>query len=340
MNNLPTITDRTFGIEMEFEGADIHLVANTLNQVVECHYEGYTHRVMESWKIVTDGSLPNYTTCGEIVSPILKGAEGVAELLKVCEALDSIEGIKVTRNCGLHIHLGVDDLTVGQIQTVYERYADYEAQIDLIMPRSRRGNANWCDSVVPNKNTIKRQNSKNRLAHAAGKYYKVNLNKLTTYGTIEFRHHSGTLNFTKIVNWLSFLQTFVERSVQLTSTRTSAANKNRPYNMIRNILENNGYDVTYSRRHNGWIVDRNGVGITILRNSILNDLYTGARESSLDRDAAYRYLCGKTGNSELQEIWVLQTQTGNVATEQDGGWLDGVDQRVKNYFEERENELN
>tara|TARA_R100001460_G_scaffold8441_4_gene20873 strand:+ start:1019 stop:2053 length:1035 start_codon:yes stop_codon:yes gene_type:complete len=344
MNNLPTITDRTFGIEMEFEGADIQAVAHKLNQVVACHFEGYTHRVTDYWKIVTDGSLPNYTTCGEIVSPILKGVEGVAELKKVCDALETIEGITVTRRCGLHIHLGVDDLTVRQIQTVYERYADYEAQIDLVMPRSRRGNANWCDSVVPNKNRIKRQPTKNRLAHAAGKYYKVNLNKLTTYGTIEFRHHSGTLNFTKIVNWLSFLQTFVERSVQLAGTRTVTLNKNRPYNMIRNILENNGYDVFYSRRYNGWKVEkeggRYGSFVTILRNDELNDLYTGARESSLDRDAAYDYLCRNTRDNDLQKIWVLQRQAGNPNTEQDNGWLDGVDQTVKSYFAEREIELN
>ena len=341
MNNLPTITDRTFGIEMEFEGADIHLVASTLNQVVECHFEGHTHRVMESWKIVTDGSLPNYTTCGEIVSPVLKGLDGVAELKKVCDALDTIEGITVTRRCGLHVHLGVDDLTVRQIQTVYERYADYEAQIDLVMPRSRRQDANWCGTITSRKNRVKRSRNKNSLARSAGtRYLKVNLESLARYGTLEFRQHSGTLNFTKIVNWLSFLMAFVEKSAKLTSTRAVTANKNRPYNQIRTLLENNGFEVTYNRRWKAWDVYRGNTYECFLDNWRLNELYTGARESSLDRYKALIFLKRKI-NRDLQELWEAQAEpVARQTNEQDGGWLDGVDQTVKAYFAERELELN
>tara|TARA_R100000700_G_C3178343_1_gene154012 strand:- start:3774 stop:4811 length:1038 start_codon:yes stop_codon:yes gene_type:complete len=345
MNNLPTITDRTFGIEMEFEGADIREVARTLNQVVECHFEGYTHTVLDYWKIVTDGSLPNYDTCGEIVSPILKGQEGIEQLAKVCEALDTIEGIHVTRRCGLHIHLGVEDLTVGQIQTVYERYADYESQIDLVMPRSRRrSNAHWCGSITGSKNRVKRATTKRRLAGSAGtRYLKVNLESLARYGTIEFRQHSGTLNFTKIVNWLSFLMAFVEKSVALTpANRRRSVSKNRPYNLTRTLIENNGYEIEYSRQYNGWIVTGDGISTALevlLFNCDLNTFYDTARENSLDRVSLVAWLERKGLNITFVDFENITTEEETVS-ETDSGWLDGVDLKVKSYFEEREDELN
>lgn len=350
--NLPTLTDRTFGIEMEFEGANIHEVANTLNQVVACHYEGYTHAVTSHWKIVTDGSLPNYSTCGEIVSPILRGEEGVLELKRVCDALDTIEGIKVTRNCGLHIHLGVEDLTVAQIQTVYERYADYEAQIDLVMPRSRRGSAHWCDTIQTAKSRVKRAKSKRHLVSAANKYRKVNLNKLTQYGTIEFRHHSGTLNFTKIVNWLSFLQGFVKRSCELTTTTRSrvSVNKNRPYHQLRTLFENNGYTVEWKRGRGFWeIADSSGRVRERVINATMNRFYPTARENSFEASTCIGYFeehCGIAFNKGYEyqrhlDEWLInnfERQQANTVT--DTGWLDGIDSKVKTYFEEREDELN
>ena len=344
MNNLPTITNRTFGIEMEFEGANIRTVADALNEVVECHFEGYTHRTTRHWKIVTDGSLPNYDTCGEIVSPILEGVEGVEELRKVCDKLDTIEGIKVTRRCGLHIHLGAADLTVREIQTIYERYADYEAQIDLVMPRSRRGRSRWCDTIAENKNRIKRATTKNRLARSCDRYYKINLVSLGRYGTIEFRQHSGTLNFDKIVNWLSFLMAFVEKSKKLSANSSRpSANKNRPYNQIRTLLENNGYSVEYNRSYDGWTVrNSDDVRVATLGNWHLNRLYAGARENSLDRTAAIEYLWDAVSD-DLQEDWEFSSTRQAAQTqvlEEDGGWLDGVDQKVQSYFEEREDELN
>ena len=345
MNNLPTITNRTFGIEMEFEGADIRDVASTLNQVVECHFEGYTHRTTDHWKIVTDGSLPNYQNCGEIVSPVLQGYEGVAELKKVCDVLDTIEGIRVTRRCGLHVHLGADDLTVANIQTIYERYADYESQIDMVMPRSRRGRTRWCDTIKDNKNRVKRATTKRRLSSTCDRYYKVNLESLARYGTIEFRQHSGTLNFTKIVNWLSFLQAFVEKSTALTQVGRPSTNRNRPYNQIRTLFENNGYDIEYNRRRNGWVVSKDDSPIIILSNNYLNEFYTGSRENTLDRDQFFSDLSvrwyERTDYSQLEQDWdTRRTVVVEQNQEQDTGWLDGVDSKVKLYFAEREDELN
>tara|TARA_Y100001972_G_scaffold119578_1_gene161029 strand:+ start:496 stop:1551 length:1056 start_codon:yes stop_codon:yes gene_type:complete len=351
MNNLPTITERTFGIEMEFVGASIELVVQTLNQVVDCHFEGYTHRTTSHWKVVTDGSLPNYSTCGEIVSPVLKGVEGVEQLRKVCDALDTIEGIKVTRDCGLHIHLGVEDLTVAQVQKVYERYADFEAQIDLIMPRSRRNNR-WCYSISSNVRSAKGRTSKSSLARAFGKYHKVNLANLTTYGTIEFRHHSGTLNFRKIVNWLSFLQAFVETSRKL-QTRTKRPSKQRAYHTLRTLLENNGLTLNYKSGRRQWIIEgsvgqRNTSERVQVREAYsgweLEELYATPRETSLVRSKAIEWLQEDLlhGIDYAFDFNAWEYVTEQVTTEgiAEQGWLTGVDASVQTYFEEREEELN
>lgn len=347
MNNLPTITNRTFGIEMEFVNADPREVARVLNTVVECHFEGYTHRVTDHWKLVTDGSLTeagySYSNSGEIVSPILKGADGARQLEIVCNALDTIEGIKVNRHCGLHIHLGVDDLTVAQIQTVYSRYADYEAQIDLVMPRSRRGDSRWAGGIANAKATVNRQTTKRRVAGAVGRYRKVNLTSLTKYGTIEFRHHSATLSFTKIVNWLSFLQAFVEKSIALTSTtRTNTVNKNRPYHQFRTLLENNGYNIEWKRGRNYWQITKDDEYVYRYSNDEINDFYATSRENSFDKNRAIGDLESNC-NMNFTTYSAVPRQDAEQACEMievDGGWLDGVDQKVKNYFEERQEELN
>jgi len=343
MINLPTITERTFGIEIEFVNASPRTVATALNEVVDCHYEGYTHQVTRHWKVVTDSSLNSYDNAGEVVSPILKGVEGARELERVCTALDTIEGIKVNRQCGLHVHLDANDMTVGQIQTVYNRYADYEAQIDLVMPRSRRGDARWAakldDKDEVNHNRVK---SKRDLSNATyTRYKKLNLESLTKYGTIEFRQHSGTLSFVKMINWISFLMQFVERSIQLTTVvRTKRVNRNRPYHLVRTLLENNGYEVNWQRGRNYWLVTFEGVAQFKFTNEEINIYYTTARENSLNKQMVYHWLMNN-GIGVVEEDYVSRANRVEALNNiTDEGWLDGIDNKVTNYLEERQEELN
>jgi hypothetical protein len=64
-----------------------------------------------------------------------------------------------------------------------------------------------------------------------GRYFKVNLQALRVHGTVEFRQHSGTVDGTKVENWVRFLLGFVERSIEIsqqmpvaviTTTQTNA----------------------------------------------------------------------------------------------------------------------
>lgn len=44
------------------------------------------------------------------------------------------------------------------------------------------------------------------------RYFKINFESFATHGTVEFRHHSGTTEYEKIVNWVKLTQAMVERT--------------------------------------------------------------------------------------------------------------------------------
>ncbi|MDO5509556.1 MAG: amidoligase family protein, partial [Weeksellaceae bacterium] len=46
------------------------------------------------------------------------------------------------------------------------------------------------------------------------RYLKLNLSSYQRHGTVEFRHHSGTVNYTKIKNWILICARLVEASKQ------------------------------------------------------------------------------------------------------------------------------
>ena len=56
----------------------------------------------------------------------------------------------------------------------------------------------------------------------SGRYYKMNLQSYSRHQTIEFRQHSGTVEFTKISNWILFLHNLVEYSAKKKTTQAEA----------------------------------------------------------------------------------------------------------------------
>ena len=269
------ITNKKFGIEIEFVGASLESVARAIRSAgVDCYVESWNHVTRPHWKIVTDSSLSTQGGfAGEIVSPILQGQAGVDDLEKVCAALNSVAGVTVNRSCGLHVHLDCNDMTMQQIRTVYERYADYEAQIDLVMPRSRRDSPRWCRSIVDRKNVYRGVETKSNGANQLGRYHKVNLTNIATRGSMEFRQHAGTTDFTKIYNWLEYLMCFVEKSIQLSATTTPVKSKGRWFNAVRNAFENAGYTFVWSRRLKAWEVSNDHRVLGSLTNAAIEGCY-------------------------------------------------------------------
>jgi len=209
---------RKFGIEVEFlvpenvRGEDVarKLTAEGIPTV----WAGYTHSVTSSWKIVRDGSLVTHGYTGlELVSPPLEfGEEAFALIRKACEVINSTNA-SVRKVCGLHVHVDASDITIDAARVLAKRYAHFESTIDSFMPLSRRNNNNrYCQSVVDALDPYQTE-----IEHILGtsRYHKVNFMSFVRYRTIEFRHHSGTTNAEKIINWVKFCVSFYERSKNL-----------------------------------------------------------------------------------------------------------------------------
>lgn len=95
--------ERTFGIEIEFVCKRIDAVQRHLDR-----------RGLTGWHLKTDSTVKpnaqqqsqNFGNTGrELVSPILKGNDGLRQLKLACEALEAA-GARVNKSCGLHVHHG------------------------------------------------------------------------------------------------------------------------------------------------------------------------------------------------------------------------------------------
>ena len=215
--------NRTFGVEIEFtdlsEREIMDLVRKLTASGIPTRYEGYNHQLRTTWKIVTDASVrnPKYRCGFELVSPPLKGTEGLEQVRTALKVL-SKAGAKINRSCGLHIHHDASWWTVKEFKNVYRLYSRMEATLDEAMPRSRRGSNNYyCMSnravLASRLDQFEAIKTIEGLRDFWGsRYYKVNMESWWRHGTIEFRHHSGTIEADKIINWIVFTQLIVNRA--------------------------------------------------------------------------------------------------------------------------------
>ncbi|WP_149242568.1 amidoligase family protein [Dyadobacter sp. 32] len=215
--------NRKFGIEIEAYGIDKRELARLItSNGVECLVEGYNHTTRSHWKIVTDGSLRG-DNAFEIVSPILKGLEGLRQLEVVSAALTTLRA-KINRTCGLHIHFDASGFEAEQIKNLLKNYANYENLIDSFMPESRRKNNNtYCKSITGIVGQLSGASTIQEMASIQNsRYYKVNLQSYLRHKSIEFRQHGGTVELEKIKSWILFLHNLVEFSKTKTVTAAQA----------------------------------------------------------------------------------------------------------------------
>lgn len=212
----------TFGVEMEcFVGReDIH--RTTEANGVKIAYESYNHTDgKKHYKFVHDGSVRSNDRAVddnaiECVSPILKGKSGMTSLRKACKSLVEA-GATVNKTCGLHVHVGAQDLTQTQIVNVFKNYQKLETLVDSFMPVSRRGNnAFYCQSIKDIDLTWCSDINSIASAFNRSRYFKVNPMSYGRHSTIEFRHHSGTVNPDKVSKWATFCVKLVEWSKENT----------------------------------------------------------------------------------------------------------------------------
>ena len=237
MSNTSTIM-RKFGVEIEFKGISQSAAAAALIHAgIAAEAQGYNHSTQRVWKVIID------TSCGlEAVSPVLEGEEGLRQVATVCNAL-AAAGAQVDRTCGYHVHLDVADFELRHFKNLVKLWVKFEDVFDTFQPPSRRNNANhYCMSNLARFGMIYDGPSQSETCrrafeaieaadsmHALGelfssRYHKLNVQAYFRHRTIEVRHHAGTINADKAVNWVRLMMEVYETARKAKTVRVRPCN--------------------------------------------------------------------------------------------------------------------
>lgn len=342
-------SNRNFGIEIECKGITMEAALAAIQAVgVGCNIENYNHQVSSAWKIVTDASVSGGF---EVVSPILSGNEGLAEVQKVSDALVNA-GATVEKDCGFHVHVDARDLNGLTIANILVRYAKYEAQIDAFMPKSRRENNNrFCASVVGLASRFQNlgMDASNRsvAGMVSNRYYKLNLCSFVRHGTVEFRQHSGTVEARKMIPWILFCVNFVETSkVSINMVREEVGGSDAMSGLRKNAIEKKFAAMASllddSSRYNyvsaATLAAAMGVDESTVPNyiSAFRKKYPAA-EISVRRGRGYYRDCSRNLLAIMNAA--ISTVAYRVGTPVDTGMFMGLEQSTISYFQERAMDL-
>ena len=198
-----TAAELTFGIEIECT-----IPHANAPQVGGYHAGRQIEGLPIGWNAQRDGSIRagrGYVGV-EVVSPILKGADGIQQIKLVCEWLKRI-GAKVNRSTGFHIHVGFDRENRDQLARLVTVVANFEKAIYASTGTKSREQGHFCRSVQASQ--VHRDGQLDNVCR-----YHV-LNVVTGKPTVEFRAFAGTLCFAKIVTHVRTCLGLVEKTLKV-----------------------------------------------------------------------------------------------------------------------------
>lgn len=219
--------DKTFGMKYSF-GVEIETCSG---------YADYSSTL--SLSSVADGSINGK----EYVTGVLYGNNGIDMLKRICFHLKNSDCL-VDKSCGIHVHIGEANfnrrfsmlsIMLGMMlqQELYsympksrnnntyckwipEKYSGLKIINKKLYPRTYKRMLNLISDYVYNGKEFGKDNNK-KVRHPGGHYhdsrYKwLNLNNCSYKdgpNTIEFRLHSGSVDYNKIYNWITVCMCFV-----------------------------------------------------------------------------------------------------------------------------------
>ena len=199
---------------------------------VECLFPEWNDTISNPkyWTSTNDGSISSGEEYEgiEMVSYPASGDLLLDSIDRLMSWSNSIEAV-VNRSCGLHVHFNSLDLNAKQVSHVAIVYSYFEEILKGMMPNSRQ-DSNWCkDFPIPIR--VMRQipdeehlietyydymdSSPTAEKYNDARYCGLNIHSRYYHGSLEFRLHSGTLNKTKIVNWIQILNKIIDMGIKL-----------------------------------------------------------------------------------------------------------------------------
>jgi len=180
---------RCFGVEIETDRCDNYLSVNQ-------DYWG-THYDM---------------TCmaEEFVSAILNGNDGLAAIEDLLGFANKNDW-RVGQTCGLHVHINVSSETVDSLKAIALAYqTSYFVWAQFI--KSSRLDDTYCSAKEDScaaLSSVKSRNDWDHYAFSNTRYSWLNWQAFEKHGTCEVRCHEGTLDPSKVVNWVRAHTVFV-----------------------------------------------------------------------------------------------------------------------------------
>lgn len=222
---------RGFGVEMEVNGiaskAAIKRAIVTVSPypVVVSNYAQSIDNMF--WHVKDDA------TCGEsigrgheIATPIGRTADAATHFGMVADTL-AAAGVRVNDRCGLHVHVGANDLDIPQVAGVVAHWVKVQFYVGLVVsprrinppqdrycrmlyPTFRTGNADDFWEAVRPKNLSPFGNEERWKNLNLVNFARALKNGTSNKKTLEFRWPEGTLCGRDVVNWVRLFVNFVE----------------------------------------------------------------------------------------------------------------------------------
>ena len=208
----------TFGVEIECRLPDLFIYQHGISIGQYHHGDLLPPPFPAGWNAQHDGSL-GYRESGstplEIVSPVLRGADGIQQVVKVMEILRDA-GMIVNHCCGFHVHVGVSSLLGSSIQDSPVAVRFLHRLLNLVSVHefgmfattnaSHRLNNTYCESVKDQAaNQIATTDSVYAVWQKIGnRYHTLNLQNLCNRKmTVEFRLFAGTTDPIQAVGYIT-----------------------------------------------------------------------------------------------------------------------------------------
>lgn len=235
--------ERTFGVELEFYALfDRHTLLSILQansfraRTASYHDNGTTN--MEIC-VKSDGSLNNppqdFRRYGHEIT-FKATLQDLPKIKKLCELLTRM-GALVNKSCGLHVHISVRDYRIEDFKSLYNLVYKYENVIGGLIPTSRLRSTYTRMRSQSERRLINRARSIQSLRELVhDRFYGLNINAYFkhSYKTVEFRYHSGTVDYDKILNWSLFCLRLVDHAKARACNSKTKLTSSAPN--LRNLL--------------------------------------------------------------------------------------------------------
>jgi len=195
LDKKPTTNDKYLGIELEFFCTDRK---NDLGTKL------YNAGLAKYVCLKSDGSIGSYPDGyhPHEINILVKESEYHEVVRKVTEVLESVSA-KVNKTCGMHVHL---DMRSRNKEIVFSNLVSSQPQLYAMNPLSR-------ESGTYSKPTVGKTFTTN-----GDRYRGINGKAFNEHQTIEVRLHAGTVDYTKITNWIAVLVSIANKDEEIAAS--------------------------------------------------------------------------------------------------------------------------